>query len=88
MVFDDIVFFWTGGNRLHNPNQLEWSNGEKLEYTHFPKGAESKNGSCLTADVKQGFWKVENCFAELSYICEFPAGKNIIPDKADQLDLS
>ncbi|XP_057709681.1 C-type mannose receptor 2-like [Corythoichthys intestinalis] len=65
---------WTGLKNGNLPQDLEWSDGSKVTFTHWAAGfPENAANHCVTLLRQTGAWKEESCNKLNSFMCKMAA---------------
>uniref|UniRef100_A0A914QWP7 C-type lectin domain-containing protein n=1 Tax=Panagrolaimus davidi TaxID=227884 RepID=A0A914QWP7_9BILA len=74
--------FWTNGHRLMDTKTFRWINGDEIAYDNLLNSHTENDQDCMTVNLEKGFWKHENCFTRLPFVCEFVGDKKEVPPTA------
>uniref|UniRef100_A0A4W4DQA3 Mannose receptor, C type 1b n=1 Tax=Electrophorus electricus TaxID=8005 RepID=A0A4W4DQA3_ELEEL len=64
--------FWIGLSNQRNQRSFEWTNTDKVAFTHFNAGMPGGKKGCvaMTTGILAGLWDVLNCTNKEKYICK------------------
>ncbi|RXN21640.1 macrophage mannose receptor 1-like protein [Labeo rohita] len=65
-------YFWIGLSNLKDLHSFEWTNSNKVPYTHFNAGMPGRKQGCvaMTTGLVAGLWDVLSCSNKEKYICK------------------
>uniref|UniRef100_A0AC35G110 Uncharacterized protein n=1 Tax=Panagrolaimus sp. PS1159 TaxID=55785 RepID=A0AC35G110_9BILA len=80
----EVEQFWANAHRLIDENTFEWTNGEDFKFTNWKNNGSEENmiNDCVAVNLEKGFWKTEDCFARLPFVCEFYGKGKEVPQTA------
>ncbi|XP_051524380.1 macrophage mannose receptor 1-like isoform X1 [Myxocyprinus asiaticus] len=65
-------YFWIGLSNTEQADRFQWSNGDKVKFTHFNIGLPDKHQGCVAmlTGMSAGLWDVLACKSNQKYICK------------------
>ncbi|RXN31634.1 macrophage mannose receptor 1 [Labeo rohita] len=65
-------YFWIGLSNTERPERFQWSNSDKVTFTHFNAGMPERHKGCVAmlTGTSAGLWDVLDCNSKQKYICK------------------
>uniref|UniRef100_A0A8C1LC99 Macrophage mannose receptor 1 n=1 Tax=Cyprinus carpio TaxID=7962 RepID=A0A8C1LC99_CYPCA len=65
-------YFWIGLTNTDRLERFQWSNGDKVRFTHFNVGMPERHRGCvgMLTGTSAGLWDVLDCNSKQKYICK------------------
>ncbi|XP_016338293.1 macrophage mannose receptor 1-like [Sinocyclocheilus anshuiensis] len=65
-------YFWIGLTNTERLERFQWSNGDKVKFTHFNVGMPERHSGCVAmlTGTSAGLWDVLDCNSKQKYICK------------------
>ncbi|TRY89433.1 hypothetical protein DNTS_012216 [Danionella cerebrum] len=65
-------YFWIGMSNTERAEKFQWTNGDKVKFTHFNKGMPERHQGCVAmlTGTSAGLWDVLDCNSKQKYICK------------------
>ncbi|XP_067302919.1 macrophage mannose receptor 1-like [Pseudorasbora parva] len=65
-------YFWIGLSNTERLERFQWSNGDKVKFTHFNVGMPERHQGCVATltGTSAGLWDVLDCNSKQKFICK------------------